>query len=1068
MANKKKQVKRPKPKSPPQGAGMRDAEIQAMAADYAAIVQPDAAPGPVDTPSALSFAVGMIPSMDDAVDLVKTAARINTAIGTLGGSELVHSTIAEVMDMDPDKRDDVLSWLKDKKKEEESKNFEENFPFNAQCYLLNFIEHFSRFNQGKLYDGTSERITSTTKSTVTRSGGFSCLNDFPDKIVSKLTRKKGLERFFNIRPDQLALLMPRIRLYKVYKDSGEFIEFSFKTHTKISDARGDAVGVRSFEIDYKSSNPDLADNYITANLTLLFENVEAFTKTKTIDGKTFGFYELLGYRQSNTKGIGGSETEDYSIKAVVGWADPGNQASAFFGEKGQELVDAIRQERSTYELYLHNHTLDFRQNGSLVVKIEYGGRLDKVLLGFDADVINPDASIKKKGNVARERKKFLGARAKKLKGWLARLDDVDTDKKRSARTRALREMSKIDPSQVPEAKAEEALIRDRADAAREAGAGGEEAQEIAIGKLEKGIKGELELLEKIQEEKEKVVKSAKEEAELNKMERYRVLLEKIDGNGLWYIDLDEDQLGLYTEKGLFRVFPDKKISVDDTAQAYAAAVHERQKQNSLKAPNPKKWDPSATASGKAGKSPTNSENTKKKLAKGKSDITFEYISPAEGTLRVFYFYMGDLIKAAIDIVNENDIKQPKTLDEIKFIVGPVIINSNGRNLIINLADIPISQDRFLVWFKEKVIKKGLAKYSLRKFLTDVTSELVISALQEGCFEGSKQTGVVKHTPLTVPRAAKGKSRITIGKPRLTLANITDAETLQMETPSGAPQDQENILLMYHDRGRAFSLDGSKVDENFENGIYSLTVGASRGLVKEVKFQKTDIPYQKARYIATKDDGRDLIREPYDAQVRMVGNSIFLPGSTVHINPYLPGGDPAGTSAQRIGLGGFYTVLNVNQSYGLSGYETLLKAKWQSNGVPSENLPPKVAEPKDWQKFAKEEQEVKAQKAADEKKATATKAKKAKEEAAEAKKKVSEKPDAKPEKKTRRKSNSKARKKKKREEKGDPVGQPAGGRSEAPDYRGGDRDGYGQGQDQGGYDQPESDSDAPMESIEPSW
>ena len=62
---------------------------------------------------------------------------------------------------------------------------------------------------------------------------------------------------------------------------------------------------------------------------------------------------------------------------------------------------------------------------------------------------------------------------------------------------------------------------------------------------------------------------------------------------------------------------------------------------------------------------------------------------------------------------------------------------------------------------------------------------------------------------------------------------------------------------------------------------------------------------------------DELKMPYNANITLVGNNLFLPGSLIYINPASLGmGDPRNkrSAAARIGLGGYYRVITVTTTY----------------------------------------------------------------------------------------------------------------------------------------------------------
>ena len=77
---------------------------------------------------------------------------------------------------------------------------------------------------------------------------------------------------------------------------------------------------------------------------------------------------------------------------------------------------------------------------------------------------------------------------------------------------------------------------------------------------------------------------------------------------------------------------------------------------------------------------------------------------------------------------------------------------------------------------------------------------------------------------------------------------------------------------------------------------------------------------------------DELKMPYNAQISMFGNNLFLPGSTLYINPSSIGfGDPRNkrSASARLGIGGYYVVTSVSTSYSNGVLETTLNAIFNS-------------------------------------------------------------------------------------------------------------------------------------------
>jgi hypothetical protein len=132
-------------------------------------------------------------------------------------------------------------------------------------------------------------------------------------------------------------------------------------------------------------------------------------------------------------------------------------------------------------------------------------------------------------------------------------------------------------------------------------------------------------------------------------------------------------------------------------------------------------------------------------------------------------------------------------------------------------------------------------------------------------------------------------------------------------------------------------------EDFLNGIPHFDIGRNVGIVKSIKFQKTDQPYIKeARYFRDGFDDLAQLREPYMVKVEMYGNPRIFPGTLIYINPtgLAPGkiglphekSGPNGDSfAWTFGFGGYHLVTDVENSLANGKFETNITAKFIYRG-----------------------------------------------------------------------------------------------------------------------------------------
>ena len=64
---------------------------------------------------------------------------------------------------------------------------------------------------------------------------------------------------------------------------------------------------------------------------------------------------------------------------------------------------------------------------------------------------------------------------------------------------------------------------------------------------------------------------------------------------------------------------------------------------------------------------------------------------------------------------------------------------------------------------------------------------------------------------------------------------------------------------------------------------------------------------------------------------LFGNTIFTPGQLIFLAPTYPGARLRNKTLQRVGLGGYYRIIEVENYIEDNKFETKLKTKWQASG-----------------------------------------------------------------------------------------------------------------------------------------
>ena len=301
---------------------------------------------------------------------------------------------------------------------------------------------------------------------------------------------------------------------------------------------------------------------------------------------------------------------------------------------------------------------------------------------------------------------------------------------------------------------------------------------------------------------------------------------------------------------------------------------------------------------------------------------------------------------------------------------------------VNLADLPISYEHFRSWWFNKAMAPVRESYYLGDFIHDMMTELIQPALGTNCVDYPDKysppefqinsfnlpgswadlegpgDAMMKPGPMNAHNLyrydmERAMTRSPAGDGGLWFSRINGIHLdLIRNRFHGSPEKGPsikfehglkggrsptyNVTVLHQVPKSAIQRSGNRrLDE--ENGIYHIIFGESEtGLIKSMEFSKEDLPgLREARlFHGGGFAGTSIIREKYNASITMVGNIMFKPGSVIYVQPKpLDLGfaiDRRQSNASRIGLGGYFLVLDVQNYIELAGgvdWETSLTTKF---------------------------------------------------------------------------------------------------------------------------------------------
>ena len=789
----------------------------------------------------------------------------------------------------------------EKKKDEDKKAKEEDATdssvatrqkFADQCFLLSHMEELASLDNRASAQYENVHLIET---------------EDPSTLLNRLLMTEGGLDFLEIRHWELSQLTPTIRLFKQYYVEGEKnpreVEFKFNSFVdpqldlenmlNSQLQRGVGIGIEYFNWNLIGVQPETSKKDIEATLSIFAQNFnELFRERVTVDsdGKLldWGGYRIMDLLlQPLPLSPGGNPAKrKYNPNSYELKAVVGWAATGGGGIISPELASALKNTQATLFLAVEDHEFVFKDDGSVRCVIKFRARLETVMLDNRSDVLSDAAS-----RARREERREL-------------VNDV---------------------------------IRQQASL--------------------KAQKKEACSDEKIKSLKEVYKKGA----EIERQRGYQNLTTKLL------------MAGKISTASIAEV--DVEDSAEETPELGAGTHAETQKKLTFKHGYLVR--------------PANGD-----LQQALLNVNLMMLQP--GIRDINYIYLGDIIDFAVNnVLSRDDFNNEISYGNIKFALGPVVVPvENGKLINANLADIPISIELFNDFMTDKAVSRQDDSYPLLYFLRDIVNYLVFEALGPNCYADTIIPSVKVATgqiiadpgaggtdplllardssgatdPLLLARDSSGATplRVDLDKfgPSITTGvtkksgntkEVNESKFIFNSFSNKKMSEKYNYFVIYGiDRAsqiepytEAELSKKSRYDRDFDKGILHLTPGLDRGLVKTMRFSKTDIPFLREARFFEGDMHPDLqLANVYRADIDMFGNNLFYPGQRLYVNPRGLGseelGDPGkkNSYANIMNLGGYHVITRIENKITLAGFETRLSALFDNSGdgfdpVPSE-------------------------------------------------------------------------------------------------------------------------------------
>tara|TARA_A100000172_G_scaffold42646_3_gene26129 strand:+ start:10526 stop:14125 length:3600 start_codon:yes stop_codon:yes gene_type:complete len=782
-------------------------------------------------------------------------------------------------------------------------------PFDFQCFLL---ENISQFVDKRQEDGPYKTLyRNVTK--VTNQGD-------PGNVINTIEhggRSAYIDEYLNICPDVYSLLTPYIKISRIeYDDKGDIKTEngkpvvkdlkipSFLTQDDISDildgstGRAPGAGIKSFSWSLDGVQPAEVDNNISANLVMYFQSVNDFFNGARSAGQDEpNFLDLIinspgvrklqkGKSKKDNKNSQKPCTDDilrsnlhrdyqgnnYRVKICAGWSTPPKAAiTALVGnaDKASRLIDAIEESKISLFLQMTNHQINFAQNGSLELSVQYQASLAGLLTGKTSNIFDVSSKLIQL-DIEREENKIEA---------VSEGEQSDSDEKvKKEALEEIKQLKNIDRN-VKYKKLLKRLYDSRT------------IYNISINPNELRLPNYDELTPTERQKRVKRRLSDQGKIDFSPLVVNTVILDEINKNAA--------------------------INSKDLAKAYSTQENKRFDELT----NHQKINIPFFFLGDL------FDNILEQIKINNGGAAFDGQRPLN-----FQFFISDVemidplqafkVKNLDDLIRCGyDLKDVLVIDAITKETPTDNNEINGIYRTMNIGDIPISLDAFQLWFKNNVVKRDKDNYFFLYFVKDVCKELITKALSSKCFgkEFSFQQRFDAQ-PLTL-------TKNTIDTPRF-VANNTYPAT-ELGKAKAALTCDDNVLLsdlgliLYPTDSHPKDLDGNYV-KDLNKGIYHHYLGSACGLVKTLNFSREDQAYLRESRIQKEGAlGAEQLRELYSANISLVGNTLYKNGMYIYINPSLMGASRE--YLDYLGLHGYYMITSVNSKVTPGGFDVDITA-----------------------------------------------------------------------------------------------------------------------------------------------
>ena len=827
---------------------------------------------------------------------------------------------------------------------------------------------------------------------------FTAIDPNPAKVANRISSIENLQPLLEAKVSQFSFLVPRVRIYKLIKkrdflklvsgiDSGiegsirqlmaqkrqfknkkphEFVEIEipFKAAPDSIDInemflnskpRADGVGLRSINFNFIGKNNFEVDKNIECNMSLFFRNLEDLTggtsAVRFIDLILFGLSKNRPQVNEFNQRVDYFSPDDYRMRAVFGWEIPSDKMSdeILKGAQGKKLKKILKKNVLSLELFLSKHKVNFSQDGSGTVDIDFVAALQAEHNKIERDLLklksktfkNRHSSVAAARRNVENHESILSNRRERYGALKERHAEVI---KNTGGTNLLESfgLGILDILGIKEGIEE--LAAEKSD-------GGKEEDWVITQKL-MVANNDIDQLEKQLKNARKTLNFLEKS---QKIESYSAFIKRLYRQAMFYFDLPEGNkriadsiVGITSRRTMvesksYAAEMRLKIPLISGLTSRIKSLNEdkvlmeRLRIQILGGGVDKKLGAIALELSK-----NDTDDGGKLLYKYKEgeleDLsyldTLGRENKKEATIdptvrRIYFTYIGEVLLAGFSLFQETfdpNVLRNHPDDKIRYLFGtvPFYDVSAEKPVIINMVDIPITLNAVQRFWFDKVIRSSRTSYKLNEFIRDVVNDLIIPYFGPDCYPNYPPS-LSRRSIISLldGRGAQGKDRVPLTGRVESLAKIKPNPGISFDNPLAKTY---NYYYVYVAGSETMELTNN-MSQDTKSGLYHFFIGLDRGLLKSAEFSRLDQRYlREMRTISKEDRISAQLRQPYKVVIKTFGNTLFRPGMYCYINPRVAGGSAKRKNSltYKMNLGGYGIITKVNNFIAPGVFESELE------------------------------------------------------------------------------------------------------------------------------------------------